>query len=560
MLPTSIAVNSLVISQNSEHTSLCCVSRSSQKITYKNTNLSKGTSTTDTGKHWEWVPKMVNFYPAEGLSNREAPPMPIASRVTDIVAMNSVKNLVCSPDVTVFTGPSGESLESITEDKLYQCLMCHKTFSQKSVYQSHVRSHSKEGEDPYRCNICSKTFAVPARLTRHFRTHTGEKPYQCEYCNKSFSVKENLSVHRRIHTKERPYKCDVCERAFEHSGKLHRHMRIHTGERPHKCSECAKTFIQSGQLVIHMRTHTGEKPYVCKECGKGFTCSKQLKVHTRTHTGEKPYTCDICGKSFGYNHVLKLHQVAHYGEKVYKCTLCHETFNSKKTMELHIKTHSDSPGSGSPRNASPVEPVIEISQLGSGGGVGSDKENKTDPATQATGYSQSRDFAYYLYPRDQYSGHAPSPTGVNPALLAAAAAAAAEDRTFQPSPETYYLYPPPAAAFSTYGLPDPAAECALLDLPGNDARRRVEAALEVVEEQRQRECGLQRQPILTPPSSNPVSPAPSPDPLDLAVPVRETLILPPRKRSKMILESMESERTGIASQRQSSVIQYARAS
>ncbi|XP_031781875.1 zinc finger protein 271 isoform X1 [Nasonia vitripennis] len=215
-------------------------------------------------------------------------------------------------------------------------------FSQQLHYQNHLRLHTTDEKNPYSCNICRKSFTVPARLTRHYRTHTGEKPYQCEFCSKSFSVKENLSVHRRIHTKERPYKCDVCDSAFEHSGKLHRHMRIHTGERPHKCLICNKTFIQSGQLVIHMRTHTGEKPYICKSCGKGFTCSKQLKVHTRTHTGEKPYACDICGKSFGYNHVLKLHQVAHYGEKCYKCTICYETFNSKKLMESHIKNHSES--------------------------------------------------------------------------------------------------------------------------------------------------------------------------------------------------------------------------
>lgn len=162
----------------------------------------------------------------------------------------------------------------------YKCDQCSMFFGSKSAHTSHLKSHAKSNAavrqsttnatvaasmpngnaastDPYQCDVCKKTFAVPARLVRHYRTHTGERPFECEFCHKMFSVKENLQVHRRIHTKERPYKCDVCGRAFEHSGKLHRHMRIHTGERPHKCSVCAKTFIQSGQLVIHMRTHTG---------------------------------------------------------------------------------------------------------------------------------------------------------------------------------------------------------------------------------------------------------------------------------------------------------------
>lgn len=242
----------------------------------------------------------------------------------------------------------------------FQCTQCGMTFATKSAHTSHSRSHglvvppnesppqtpnqaTAAPGDPYRCDVCRKTFAVPARLVRHYRTHTGERPFECEFCHKMFSVKENLQVHRRIHTKERPYRCDVCGRAFEHSGKLHRHMRIHTGERPHACSVCGKTFIQSGQLVIHLRTHTGEKPYRCSApgCGKGFTCSKQLKVHSRTHTGEKPYHCDICFRDFGYNHVLKLHRVQHYGAKCYKCTICDDTFKSKKEMEAHIKGHAD---------------------------------------------------------------------------------------------------------------------------------------------------------------------------------------------------------------------------
>lgn len=123
--------------------------------------------------------------------------------------------VVCSPDLPItvsqppvkLTGPS-PSPPSIHQDSA----------AATNMLQASVKRKDATGgtEDPYQCNICSKTFAVPARLTRHYRTHTGEKPFQCEYCSKSFSVKENLSVHRRIHTKERPYKCEVSCRN-EHS-------------------------------------------------------------------------------------------------------------------------------------------------------------------------------------------------------------------------------------------------------------------------------------------------------------------------------------------------------
>ncbi|XP_054015896.1 uncharacterized protein LOC128896557 [Hylaeus anthracinus] len=258
--------------------------------------------------------------------------------------------------------------------------------------------------------------------------------------------------------------------------------------------------------------------------------------------------------------ICYMFQVAHYGEKVYKCTLCHETFGSKKTMELHIKTHSDSSVSGSPRD-SPIEPEIKISQA-NGVSTANDKENQKteEPSDDTATYNAPREFPYYVYSREQYS---------QPLVVSS------EGRAFQTMPTVpveqshTFLYPEVSPMYTSFGIQSNnfVGNCSsLLNLPGNDARRRVEAALEAVEEERQREYGIihidvDREPILTPPSSNPVSPVPSPDPLDLAIPVRETLILPPRKRCKMILESMESERSGlIASQRQNSVIQFAKAS
>nr|QCP57184.1 Kruppel-like protein 1 [Bactericera cockerelli] len=488
--------------------------------------------------------------------------------------------VVCSPDLPALCiapalGEEAAVDSSTPPSEKLQCTVCSKTFTHKTTFQNHLKTHGKEGDDPYQCNFCGKTFAVPARLTRHYRTHTGEKPYQCEYCNKSFSVKENLSVHRRIHTKERPYKCDVCDRAFEHSGKLHRHMRIHTGERPHKCNICNKTFIQSGQLVIHMRTHTGEKP-VCRSCGKGFTCSKQLKVHTRTHTGEKPYSCDICGKSFGYNHVLKLHQVAHYGEKVYKCTICNETFTSKKNMENHIKTHSES---------SSTRPEGEFSC----GSTTSDKENKgedresdspkpqspdmmlrspdlrpTDlrprphaseslpPLSSPTRELQSaggrnlREICEYLYPMMPATSH----HAMSPALLALATAAEAEERR-------HYYSPPlregsPSGSHSSYSSPQSPLTPALpVTEPNVYLVPETMASLT-------RRGFCSPPPDLSSPSPSPSpahSPSPGPEPAPLVVTLQgrsHHLILPPRKRSKMILESME-----VAAVRYSSVIHYA---
>ncbi|XP_023013291.1 Kruppel-homolog 1 isoform X2 [Leptinotarsa decemlineata] len=457
-----------------------------------------------------------------------------------------VKKLVCSPDF---------SITKQSDSETYQCQICNKMYTSKAAFATHARTHAKETEDPYRCNICSKTFAVPARLTRHYRTHTGEKPFRCEFCNKSFSVKENLSVHRRIHTKERPYKCEVCSRAFEHSGKLHRHNRIHTGERPHKCSVCLKTFIQSGQLVIHMRTHTGEKPYVCTVCQKGFTCSKQLKVHTRTHTGEKPYSCEICGKSFGYNHVLKLHQVAHFGEKVYKCTICNDTFNSKKILETHIKCHSES---NPPQPPTPPASSTSESSCSSASDLDNLKDSPRPMFQEPAPVSYDSDIRYIVYTsstRDRMSptyhinNYTVPSSGVE--LLAAAATATERDDIYRNTQDVINLiknnrHP---AYFTS-----PAVQYTTPLTAGDGLRRRVEAVLAVEANQSTEEA------TVTPPNSSPVSPASSLSPPVSPVPEPDPeLSLPPRKRSRMILKSMEST-LDLSPVRYSSVIHYARAS
>ncbi|KAM5269392.1 zinc finger and SCAN domain-containing protein 20 isoform 2-T8 [Hipposideros larvatus] len=172
-----------------------------------------------------------------------------------------------------------------SEEKLYPCSECGRTFSKSSALISHQRIHT--GEKPYECAECGKSFSKSSTLANHQRTHTGEKPYKCMDCGKCFSERSKLITHQRVHTGEKPYKCLECGKFFRDRSNLITHQRIHTGEKPYKCRECGKCFNQSSSLIIHQRTHTGEKPYKCMECGKDFNNSSHFSAHRRTHAGGK---------------------------------------------------------------------------------------------------------------------------------------------------------------------------------------------------------------------------------------------------------------------------------
>ncbi|KAK4879566.1 hypothetical protein RN001_007712 [Aquatica leii] len=225
-------------------------------------------------------------------------------------------------------------------------------------------------------------------------------------------------------------------------------------------------------------------------------------------------------------------------------------------MEAHIKSHSENGSSASPTSLIPSESSCSSS---------SDKENKDSPVDIVTNISEpavsyDSDIRYYLYSKDrgrlspptfsyiQHSSGYPS-SGVE--LLAAAATAT---ERAQSAPDVVLNLISKNSPDVVATLRHPAyfsAPTLHYDTPltaGDNIRRQVEACLAV------EEIASEDEPSLTPPSSNPVSPAPSlsPDP---------ELSLPPRKRSRMILKSMETIFTEDSSPvRYSSVIQYARAS
>ncbi|XP_069482311.1 zinc finger protein 777-like isoform X2 [Ambystoma mexicanum] len=108
-----------------------------------------------------------------------------------------------------------------SDNIIYQCAECLKSFSGKTPYLKHQRTHHRS----YQCAQCGKSFSCKYHLIRHQTKHTGEKPYQCDECEKCFTQKGSLTIHQRIHSGERPYKCTECDSCFREKKHLVGHFK-----------------------------------------------------------------------------------------------------------------------------------------------------------------------------------------------------------------------------------------------------------------------------------------------------------------------------------------------
>ncbi|XP_069509685.1 zinc finger E-box-binding homeobox 2-like isoform X2 [Ambystoma mexicanum] len=91
----------------------------------------------------------------------------------------------------------------------------------------------KTDEGLYACDLCDKTFQKSSSLLRHKYEHTGKRPHQCEICQKAFKHKHHLIEHSRLHSGEKPYQCNKCGKRFSHSGSYSQHMN-------HRYAYCRK--------------------------------------------------------------------------------------------------------------------------------------------------------------------------------------------------------------------------------------------------------------------------------------------------------------------------------
>ncbi|XP_055009470.1 zinc finger and BTB domain-containing protein 26-like [Boleophthalmus pectinirostris] len=133
--------------------------------------------------------------------------MPKQSTVKSCIVGDTVDNLLsksylCQQCDHVFQHMDNY-VQHIKDYHYYQCLVCEKSFPQKTALSRHVQVHGPV--KPYRCPLCHSTFPDKTSLQYHINVHTGYKPHKCNYCTGQFNLKPGL----RRHLKDTHGKCNL---------------------------------------------------------------------------------------------------------------------------------------------------------------------------------------------------------------------------------------------------------------------------------------------------------------------------------------------------------------
>ncbi|OXA45234.1 oocyte zinc finger protein XlCOF19-like [Folsomia candida] len=238
-------------------------------------------------------------------------------------------------------------------DAQVKCEVCRKIFKNRDTLSGHISRIHGNRKRPS-CDTCHRVFSNSCNLRRHIDdAHgTSERPrFPCGFsgCEKTFVNKYLVSTHMKTEHVENPirFPCTLCGKDFKTRTELGKHIRAHTTEKPYTCASCGRSFAQMGTMKRHEMTHlekSARDMFQCHVCPQTFLNRTSLQHHIRVgHENQRNYPCSSCDKRFSTSRDLMRHVEAVHAtnkEKIHSCDKCEYKSHSKANLANHRVRHN----------------------------------------------------------------------------------------------------------------------------------------------------------------------------------------------------------------------------
>ena len=171
----------------------------------------------------------------------------------------------------------------------------------------------------YDCNLCSKSFSSRSLLTRHLKNHsTAGAAVGGGTANSPPSTGSSPPVTGSEAALVLRCEQSGCNgRSFASQISLVKHIKS-----SHELVSCSSPTASSasdgscsGSLESQHVKRLNEKRFQCGQCSKRFPTSKDLKRHEVVHTGNRDFQCSFCSHRFGRkDHRMRHEKKTHANE------------------------------------------------------------------------------------------------------------------------------------------------------------------------------------------------------------------------------------------------------
>ena len=143
----------------------------------------------------------------------------------------------------------------------------------------------------YACDHCELVFSDKTELLLHVETITDEKPFQCADCDKHFSSANNFRIHLATHNENGSNTRDSNDASVNTDTRLI-DLYTQSGNK-----DCVKNSTNSIEFSRHIQYRSGQNTFQCNGCDNTFSKISNLKRHKLTQAGPKIHKCKHCEKN-----------------------------------------------------------------------------------------------------------------------------------------------------------------------------------------------------------------------------------------------------------------------